>query len=55
MEKWEKGQFKRTSKELSRFDNKDNKKPEELKLEFDHFDLDNSYPSSPSKAVTSWS
>ena len=27
----------------------DNKKPEELELEFDHFDLDNSYPTSPFK------
>ena len=39
----EKGRFKRTLKELSQFDNK---KPEELESEFDHFDLDNSYPSS---------
>ena len=39
----EKGRFKRTIKELSQFDNK---KPEELESEFDHFDLDNSYPSS---------
>ena len=35
-----------TIKELSQFDNK---KPEELELEFDHFDLDNSYPSLPIK------
>ena len=46
MERWEKGRFKRTIKELSQFDNK---KPEELESEFDHFDLDNSYPSSPFK------
>ena len=42
----EKGQFKRTIKELSQFDNI---KPEELESEFDHFDLDNSHPSSPFK------
>ena len=42
MERWKKGRFKRTIKELSQFNNK---KPEELELEFDHFDLDNSYPS----------
>ena len=41
-----KGRFKRTIKELSQFENK---KPEELELEFDHFDLDNSYSSSPFK------
>ena len=46
MERWKKGRFERTIKELSQFDNK---KPEELESEFDHFDLDNSYPSSPSK------
>ena len=34
----EKGRFKRTIEELSQFDNK---KPEELESEFDHFDLDN--------------
>ena len=39
----EKGRLKRTIKELSQFDNK---KPEELESEFDHFDVDNSYPSS---------
>ena len=44
MDKWQKGRFKRTIKELDQFDNK---KPEELESEFDHFDLDNSYPSSP--------
>ena len=43
MERWKKGRFKRTVKELSQFDNK---KPGELESEFDHFD---SYPSSPFK------
>ena len=38
--------MKRTIKELSQFDNK---KPEELESEFDHFDLDNLYPTSPFK------
>ena len=38
--------LKRTIKELSQFDNK---KPEELELEFEHFDAANSYPSSPFK------
>ena len=33
---------KRTIKELSQFDDK---KPDELESEFDHFDVDNSYPS----------
>ena len=42
----EKGQFERTIKELSQFDNK---KPEELEAEFGHFDVDNSYPTSPFK------
>ena len=46
-ERWKKGQFKRTIKELSQFDDK---KPEELELEFDHFDVDNSYPTSRFKA-----
>ena len=41
-----KSRFKRTIKELSQ---SDNKKPEELESEFDHFDLDNSYPTSPFK------
>ena len=41
-----KGRFKRTIKELSQYDNK---KPEELESKFDHFDLDNSYPTSPFK------
>ena len=40
----EENRFKRTIKELSQFDNK---KPEELESEFDHFDVDNSYPTSP--------
>ena len=43
MERWKKGRFERTIKELSQFDNK---KPEELESEFDHFDLDNLYPTS---------
>ena len=46
MERWRKGRFKRTIKELSQFDHK---KPEELESEFDHFDVDNSYPTSPFK------
>ena len=41
-----KGRFERTIKQLSQFDNK---KPEKLESEFDHFDLDNSYTSSPFK------
>ena len=41
MERWENGRLKRTIKELSQ---SDNKKPEELESELDHFDLDNSYP-----------
>ena len=44
MERWRKGRFERTIKELSQFDNK---KPEELQS--DHFDIDNSYPTSPLK------
>ena len=44
MERWKKDQFKITIKELSQFDNK---KPEEFESEFDHFDVDNSYPTSP--------
>ena len=40
------GRFKRTIKELSQFNNK---KPEELELEFDHFGADNLYPTSPFK------
>ena len=46
MERWKKGRLKRTIKELSQFKYK---KPEETESEFDHFDLDNSYPSSPFK------
>ena len=46
IERWKKGRFKRTIKELSQFDNK---KPENFQSEFDHFHLDNSYPSSPLK------
>ena len=46
MERWRKGRFKRTIKELNQFDDK---KSEELESEFDHFDLDNSYPSLPFK------
>ena len=42
----EKGRFERAIKELSQFDDK---KPEELESEFDHFDVDNSYPTSPFK------
>ena len=43
MERWKKGRSERTIKELSQFDNK---KSEELESEFDHFDVDNSYPTS---------
>ena len=46
MERWKKGRFERTIKELSQFDNK---KPEELESKFHHFDLYNSYPGSPFK------
>ena len=46
MEGLEKGRFKRTIKELSQ---SDNEKPDEQESEFDHFDLDNSYPTSPFK------
>ena len=46
MERWKKGRFKRTIKELSQFDDK---KPEEFESEFDHFDVDNSYLTSPFK------
>ena len=42
----EQRRFKITIKELSQFHNK---KPEELESEFDHFDVDNSYPTSPFK------
>ena len=37
MERWKKGRF---IKELSQFDNK---KPEEVESEFDHFEVNNSY------------
>ena len=40
------GRLKRTIKESSQCDNK---KPEELQSEFDHFDAANSYPTSPFK------
>ena len=46
MKRWKKGLFETTIKELSQFDNK---KREELESEFDHFDVDNSYPTSPFK------
>ena len=46
MKRWNEGQFEKTIKELSQFDDK---KPQEFELKFDHFDLDNSYPSSPFK------
>ena len=41
MEGWENGQL---NKELSQFENK---KPEELESEFDHFDAANTYLTSP--------
>ena len=44
MERWKRDRSKGTIKELSQFDNK---KPEELESEFDHFDVNNSYPISP--------
>ena len=44
----EKGRFKRAIEELSQFDNK---KPEELESEFDHFDVADSYPTSPFKGL----
>ena len=44
IERWKKDRFKRTIKEISQFDNK---KPEELESEFDHFEVDNCYPTSP--------
>ena len=46
MERWEKGRFKRTIKELSQ---SDNEKPEELESELGHVDVDNSYLTSPFK------
>ena len=39
---------KRAIEELSQFDNK---KPEELESEFDHFDVADSYPTSPFKGL----
>ena len=52
MDRWEKMiDLKRIIKERRQFDDK---KPEELESEFDNFDVDNSYPTSFSKAVTSW-
>ena len=42
----EKSRFRKTIEELSQFDTK---KPEELESEFDHFDVDNLYPTSPFK------
>ena len=44
IDRWKKDRFNRTIKELSQFDNK---KPEELESDFDHFDVDNSCPTSP--------
>ena len=38
--------LKRTITERRQFDNK---KPEELESEYDNFDVDNSYPTSPFK------
>ena len=46
MKGWKNGRLKRTIKELSQFDNK---KPEELESECDHFDGTNSYPTWPFK------
>ena len=46
MERWKKGRFETPIKELSQFDNK---KPEKLESEFNHFDVDNSCPTSPFK------
>ena len=40
MDRWKKGRFKRTIND---------KKQEELESEFDHFDVSNSYPTSPFK------
>ena len=51
METWKNGRFKRTIKELSQFDNK---KPEELQSESDHFDLIIRIQVRLSKAVVSW-
>ena len=46
IERWKNGRLERTIKELSQFDNKE---PEDLELEFDHFHAANSYPTSPFK------
>ena len=46
MDRSKKGRFKRTIKELSQFHNK---MPEYLESEFDHFDVDNLFPTSPFK------
>ena len=46
MEGWKNCRLERTIKELSQFDNK---KPEEIESEFDHFDAANSYPASSFK------
>ena len=46
MRGWKNAQLKSTIKEFSQFDNK---KPEELELEFGHFDAANSYPTSTVK------
>ena len=46
MERWKEPRFIKTIKELSQFDNK---KPEEPELEFDNFNADYSYPTSPFK------
>ena len=49
MERWKKDLFTRTIKEISQFDNKKPEElmPEELKPEVDHFDMDDSSPTSP--------
>ena len=48
MERWKKRAIyiKKTIKETRQFDYRE---PEELELELDNFDVDNSYPTSPSK------
>ena len=46
MDGWKNGRLKRTIEESNQFDNK---KPEELESQFDHFDAANSYPTSPFK------
>ena len=50
MERWKKGRFKRTIKELSQFDNK---MPDEFESEYDHFDLDIRFQICLSNVVTS--